>query len=62
MNKKKVGKCFEYADSENIKFISIIGSNEINSQIIKVKNLKTKEEFEVKLADLTTFLQKHIDN
>lgn len=62
MNKKKVGKCFEYADSENIKFISIIGSNEVNSQVIKVKNLKTKEEFEVKIEDLPTFLQKHIDN
>lgn len=62
MNKKKVGKCFEYADSENIKFISIIGSNEVSSRVIKVKNLKTKEEFEVKIEDLTTFLQKHIDN
>lgn len=62
MNKKKVGKCFEYADSENIKFISIIGSNEIETGTIKVKNLKTKEEVELKIENLITFLQKNIDN
>lgn len=62
MNKKKVGKCFEYAEAEKIKFISIIGSNEVTSGLLKVKNMQTKEETEVKMTDLPTFLQKHIDN
>lgn len=57
MNKKKVGKCFEYAESENINFISIIGSNEIESGVLRVKNMKTKEEVEVKILDLSNFLK-----
>ena len=57
MNKKKVSKCFEYAESMNIHYISIIGSNEIESNILKVKNMQTKEETEVKLEDLVNFLQ-----
>ena len=62
MNKKKVGKCFEYAEHENINFISIIGSNEIEKHTLRIKNMKTKEEFEVKIDDLVNFLQKNIDN
>ena len=56
MNKKKVGKCFEYAEHENINFISIIGSNEIENHTLRIKNMKTKEEFEVKIDDLVNFL------
>ena len=62
MNKKKVGKCFEYAEHENIKFISIIGSNEIENSTLRVKNMQTKEEFEVKISNLVNFLQNNIDN
>ena len=61
MNKKKVGKCFEYAEHENIKFISIIGSNEIENQIIRVKNMLTKEESELKIDDLCNFLKNSVD-
>ena len=57
MNKKKVSKCFEYAESMNIHYISIIGSNEIESGILRVKNMETKEESEVKVDDLVNFLQ-----
>ena len=42
MNKKKVSKCFEYAESMNINYISIIGSNEIESGVLRVKNMETK--------------------
>ena len=57
MNKKKVSKCFEYAESMNINYISIIGSNEIESGVLRVKNMETKEEFEVKIDDLVNFLK-----
>ncbi len=62
MNKKKVSKCFEYAECMNIHFISIIGSNELETGILRVKNMFTKEEFEVKLENLITFLQNNVDN
>ncbi|MBQ8892082.1 MAG: histidine--tRNA ligase [Bacilli bacterium] len=62
MNKKKVGKCFEYAEHTGIKYISIIGSNEIESQTLKIKNMVKKEEYEVKIENLVNFLQNDIDN
>lgn len=57
MNKKKVGKCFEYAEHENINYISIIGSNEVETGILRVKNMLTKEEAEVKVDELSEFLK-----
>ena len=57
MNKKKVGKCFEYAESMNIHYISIIGSNEIESGILRIKNMQTKEEKEVKIEEIIEFLK-----
>ena len=57
MNKKKVSKCFEYAENMNIHYISIIGSNEIESRVLRVKNMETKEESEVKIDDLVNFLK-----
>jgi len=62
MNSRKVSKCFEYAERENIHFISIIGSNEVENNILKVKNMKTKEEFEIKIDEITSFLQNNVDN
>lgn len=60
MNKKRVNKCFEYAEKENIKYISIIGSDEINSGVLRLKNMQTKEEFEVKSEDLVNFLKNNL--
>ncbi len=58
MNKKKVGKCFEYAEHENINYVSIIGSNEIESGEVRVKNMQTKEETTLKTSELKDFLKK----
>ena len=62
MNRKKVGKCFEYADVMGIKFISVIGSDEISTGVLKVKNMYKKEEETVDLENLVNFLQNNIDN
>lgn len=58
MNKKKVSKCFEYAESEHINYISIIGSNEIESGSLKLKNMETKEEIALKVSELVNFFKK----
>ncbi len=58
MNNKKVGKCFEYAEHENISYVSIIGSNEIESGVLRIKNMKTKEESEIKLSEIVDFFKK----
>ena len=56
MNKKKVGKCFEYAERNNIKYVMIIGENEVNSNIYKIKDMDKKEEYSYKIDELLTYL------
>ena len=58
MNKKKVGKCFEYAEHENINYISVIGSQEIETQVVRIKNMQTKEETEINIKELPDFFKK----
>lgn len=56
MNKKKVGKCFEYAEREQIPYVMIIGENEIISGIYKIKDMNKKEEYSVNEKDLLNIL------
>ena len=58
MNKKKVGKCFEYAERENIKYVMIIGDNEIESNNYKIKDMIKKEEYTLSYEELIKFLAK----
>ena len=52
MNKKKIGKCFEYAERENIKYVMIIGENEIKTKKYKIKDMDKKEEYTMSLEEL----------
>ena len=56
MNKKKVGKCFEYAERENIKYVMIVGENEVNSGIYKIKDMDKKEEYSYNFQELIDYL------
>ena len=57
MNKKKVGKCFEYAERENIKYVMIVGENEVNSGTYKIKDMDKKEEYTLGIEELKKFLE-----
>ena len=56
MNKRKISKCFEYAEKNNIKYVMIVGENEINSGIYKIKNMDKKEEYSYNLEELMNYL------
>ena len=58
MNKKKIGKCFEYAEKNNIKYVMIIGENEISSGIYKIKNMEEKVEYSYNYEELINYLNK----
>ena len=58
MNKRKVGKCFEYAERENIKYVMVIGENEIASGIYKIKDMNKKEEYSLSINELVEKLSK----
>ena len=52
MNKRKIKKCFEWADKNNIPNVLVLGENEIKSGIIKIKNMKAGIEKEYKIDDI----------
>lgn len=58
MNKKKIGKCFEYAERENIKYVMIIGENEVNSGLYKIKDMREKQEYTLREEELIEFINK----
>ena len=57
LNKRKVKKCFEYANKENIKYVIVIGSNEIESNCYTIKNMQTGEQFNMNEEELFEFLK-----
>lgn len=57
MNKKKVGKCFEYAERNNIKYVMIIGDNEVNTNVYKIKDMDKKEEYSYNYSELLEYLK-----
>ena len=57
MNNKKISKCFEYAEKENIKYVMIVGDNEINTGIYKIKDMQKKEEYSFNYDDLIKYLK-----
>ena len=56
MNKKKIGKCFEYAEKNNIKYVMIVGLDEVNSGIYKIKDMDKKEEYSYNIEELISYL------
>lgn len=55
MNKKKIAKCFEYADRENIPYVMIIGLNEVENNCFKIKDMKKKEEYSFSREELIKY-------
>ncbi len=49
---------FKYADKIGAKFVGVIGDNELNNGVIKVKNMLSGVEEEVKFENLAEYLNK----
>ena len=54
--KRALGKQFQLADKQGIRFCVIIGSEEVAQQKSCLKDLKSGEQIEVPLADLPAVL------
>ena len=55
--KPKVGKALEYAAATQIKYATIIGTDEINNNRLRVKNLQTGEQTDFALNDVTLLIK-----
>jgi histidyl-tRNA synthetase len=51
-NNRRVKKCIEYADKENIPYIIVVGSDEVNTNKFKIRNMNTKEEYIIDLDNI----------
>jgi len=52
MQRKKLKKSLEYANKENIPYITVFGENEVQNGIAKFKNMKTGEEYSIDLDNI----------
>ena len=59
-NNRSLKNNFKNADRLNSKFIIIIGDEEIKSNIITIKNNKTKEEYKINKDELIDFLDSNL--
>ena len=59
---RKVQNNFKQADRLNARFIIIIGEDEVNNNILTVKDNHTKEEFKVKTLDIIDFFDEKLEN
>ena len=57
LNKRKVKKCFEYANKENIKYVIVVGSNEIESNTYRIKNMLDGTQYDMNEEELLNFLK-----
>lgn len=58
MSNKKVKKSFEYANKMNIKYVIVVGSNEIESGQFALKNMQTGEQVNVTLPEMLEIFSK----
>lgn len=54
----KIGKQFKYASLKNIPFVALIGSNEVTSGEVTLKNMLTGEQQSIKQSEIINFMLK----
>jgi histidyl-tRNA synthetase len=54
---RALGKQLEYADSLRIPYLVVIGPQELQSQVVKIKDMSTRKETEVPISELVSKLQ-----
>ena len=52
MNDKKLKAKMKYADKLEIPYVIVVGEDEVNSGVVKVKNMKTGEQIESSIEDV----------
>ena len=61
MEGKKLAKQFQYADKAGIRFVVLYGEDEAARNVVTVKDLRAKEQFEVARDDLAKTLRVEIE-
>lgn len=56
MNNRKLKKCFEYASKENIKYVIVVGSDEIQENMYTIKDMTTTEQLKLPYNELKDYI------
>ncbi len=59
IEEQKLGKKFKYADKLNVKYVIIIGEDEIKDNVITLKNMYTGEQQTIKLEDAIKIIKEN---
>ncbi len=57
-SKRKLKKCFEFADKNNIKYVIVLGSRELETGVYTIKDMEMQEQYEFNLEELLEYLKK----
>jgi histidyl-tRNA synthetase len=61
METSKLGKQFKYADRAGIRFVVVLGEDEIAKGTATVKDLRREDQFEVSRAELARTLRVELE-
>ena len=50
---KKIKKLFEYANKENIKYVIVLGEDEIKNEKFRIKDMFNKKEYEIDMNEIS---------
>lgn len=50
---KKIKKLFEYANKENIKYVIVLGEDEIKNEKFRIKDMFNRKEFEIDMNEIS---------
>ena len=57
---KKIKKAFEYANKLQIKYVMVVGENEINSKLYSIKDMNKGEQVTLELSDVIKLVKENI--
>jgi histidyl-tRNA synthetase len=57
----KLGKQFKYADRAGIRFVVVLGPDEVAKGTVAVKDMRKQDQFEVQRADLVKTLRVELE-
>lgn len=55
---KKIKKLFEYANKENIRYVIVLGENELKNKKFKIKDMLNRTEYEIDIDEISKINQK----
>ncbi len=60
--KKSVSSMFKYASKHQFAYAFILGEDELNKEVINIKNLKTHTQHTIAIKDVDVFMKEALQN